>query len=163
MKKFGIITAIVVISFIFQTSFFNFFEIFGTTPNMSLTLVVIFAMMSDEITGGVIGITTGILYDAMMFNVFGIYTLIYFLIGTIIGTYNDSMMRENYIAYSAVTAISTVFMHFLLYLILFFLKYRVEFAGNIIGSIFLETVFNTIIVIFLLKIINLIFYKLNVK
>lgn len=163
MKKFGIMAAIVVISFIFQTSLFNFFDIFGTTPNISLILVVIFAMMSDEITGGLIGIITGILYDAMIYNVFGVYTLIYFFIGTIIGTFSDNMLRENYIAYSAVTAISTVSMHFLLFLILFFLRYRVEFAGNILGSIFFETVFNTIIVVFLLKFIDFILNKLNVK
>lgn len=163
MKKFGIMTAIVVISFIFQTSLFNFFDIFGTTPNISLILVVIFAMMSDGITGGLIGIITGILYDAMMYDVFGIYTLIYFFIGSIIGTYSDNMLRENYIAYSTVTAISTVSMHFLLYLILFFLRYRVAYAGNIIGSIFVETILNTIIVVFLLKFINFIFNKFNVK
>jgi len=163
MKKFGIMTAIVVISFIFQTSLFNFFDIFGTTPNISLILVVIFAMMSDGITGGLIGIITGILYDAMMYDVFGIYTLIYFFIGSIIGTYSDNMLRENYIAYSTVTAISTVSMHFILYLILFFLRYRVAYAGNIIGSIFVETILNTIIVVFLLKFINFIFNKFNVK
>ena len=163
MKKFGIMAAIVVISFIFQTSLFNFFDIFGIIPNVSLILVVIFAMMSDEITGGLIGIITGILYDAMIHNVFGVYTLIYFLIGTIIGKYSDNMLRENYIAYCAVTAISTVSMHFLLYLILFFLRYRVEYAGNIIGSIIFETVFNTIIVVFIFKLIDFIFNKISVK
>lgn len=163
MKKFGIMTAIVVICFIFQTSLFNFFDIFGTTPNISLILVVIFSMMSDEITGGLIGIITGILYDAMMYDVFGIYTLIYFFIGSIIGTYSDNMLRENYIAYCTVTAISTVSMHFILYLILFFLRYRVGYAGNIIGSILVEAILNTIMVVFILKFINFIFNKFNAK
>jgi len=163
MKKFGIMAAMVVISFILQTSLFNFFDIFGAVPNISLILVVIFAMMSDGVTGGIIGIMTGILYDTMIYDVFGIYTLIYFLIGSIIGTYSDNMLRENFIAYCAVTSISTAAMHFLLFIILFFLRYNVGNAGSIISIIFIEAVFNTILVVFLVKFIIFIFNKLNVK
>ncbi|MGB4439050.1 MAG: rod shape-determining protein MreD [Sedimentibacter sp.] len=163
MKKFGIMAAIVVVSFILQTSLFNFFDIFGIVPNISLILVVIFAMMADGVTGGIIGIMTGVLYDAMMYDVFGIYTLIYFFIGALIGSYSDNMLRENYIAYCTTTAISTVAMNLLMYLILFFLKYRVEYAGNIISSIFIEVVLNTILVVFIVKFIIFIFNKSNIK
>ncbi len=163
MKKNGIMAAIVVIIFILQTSLFNFFNIFGTIPNVSLILVVIFAMMSNGVTGGVIGLVTGILYDSMIYNVFGVYTLIYFLIGAIIGTYSEDILRENYTAYCLATAISTIAMNLSLYLILFFLRFRVVNVGNIIASIFLELVINTILVVFVLKFIVFIFNKLNVK
>ncbi|MFA9422152.1 MAG: rod shape-determining protein MreD [Sedimentibacter sp.] len=163
MKKNGIIAAIVVVNFIFQTSLYNFFGLFGTIPNISLILVVVFAMMSNGIVGGVIGIVTGILYDSMMYNVFGIYTLMYFLIGAVVGTYSKNMLRENYLAYCLVTAISTIVMHISLYLILFFLRYRVVNVSNIIGSIFLEIIYNTILVVFVLRFIDFIFDKLNIK
>ncbi|MDW5300199.1 MAG: rod shape-determining protein MreD [Sedimentibacter sp.] len=163
MKKLGTMTAIVVVSFVFQTSLFNFFDIFGTVPNISLILVVVFAMMSDGVTGGIVGIITGVLYDAMIYDVFGIYTLIYFIIGSVIGCYNGDMLSENNIAYCTITAVSTVAMHLFMYLILFFLKYRVEYAGSIISSIFLEVVINTILVVFVVKFIIFIFNKLNVK
>lgn len=156
-------TAIIVVGFIIQTSLFNFLNILGTVPNLSLIIVVIFALMSNSITGGIIGIITGILYDTMIYDVFGVYTLIYFIIGSIIGTYSDDMLRENYVAYSTVTAISTVVCHFLLFLILFFLKYRVGYANSILGSILIEIIINSVLVIFVLKIILLLFEKLNVK
>ena len=163
MKKFGVMTALVVLSFILQTSLFNFFNIFGTIPNVSLILTVIFAMMSNGITGGIIGIMTGVMYDAMLYNVFGIYTLVYFVIGAVVGSYSDSMMRENYVAYCAVTGISTIVMHFLLYLVLFFLRYSVDNAVFIMRSILLEAAMNTVLAVFVLKFIIFIFDRLNVK
>lgn len=163
MKKFSLMTAIIIVSFVIQTSLFNFINIFGVVPNLSLIVVVIFSLMTNGIVGGILGIITGVMYDAMLYDVFGIYTLIYFLIGSIIGTYSDDMLRENYVAYTTVTTISTVVMHFLLYLILFFLRYRVGNAGSMVSSIFIEIVFNTVLVIFVLKLIILIFDKLNIK
>lgn len=163
MKKFSLMTAIIIVSFVIQTSLFNFINIFGVVPNLSLIVVVIFSLMTNGVVGGILGIITGVMYDAMLYHVFGIYTLIYFLIGSIIGTYSDDMLRENYIAYTAVTIISTVVMHFLLYLILFFLRYRVGNAGSMVSGIFIEIVFNTVLVIFVLKLIILIFDKLNIK
>jgi len=163
MKKYGIMAAIIVASFILQTSLFNFFNIFGILPNISLILVVIFAILSDGVTGAIVGIITGVLYDAMMYDVFGIYTLIYFFIGAIIGSYSDNMIRENYIAYSIITAISTVVMHLLMYLILFFLKYRVQYADSLISGIIIELVLNTILAFFIAKFIIFVFNKSNVK
>lgn len=163
MKKFSLMAAIVVVSFIIQTSFFNFFNILGTVPNLSLILVVIFSLMTDGITGGILGVITGLMYDSMIYEVFGVYTLIYFFIGAIIGTYSDDMLRENYVAYTTVTALSTFVMHFILYIILFFLRYRVGSVGSIFVNLLIEVVFNTVLTIFVLKLIILIFDKLNVK
>jgi len=163
MKKFSLMTAIIVLSFIIQTSFFNFFNILGVVPNLSLIIIVIFALMTNGIWGGILGIITGLMYDAMIFNVFGVYTLIYFFIGSVIGTYSDDMLRENYAAYTTLTALSTAVMHFLLFIILFFLKYRVGNAGSIFSGIIIEIIFNTVLAIFVIKLIILIFDKLNIK
>jgi rod shape-determining protein MreD len=163
MKKFSLMVAIIVLCFIIQTSFFNFFNILGTVPNLSLVLVVIFSLMTNGIMGGVLGFITGLLYDTMIYEVFGIYILVYFFIGAIIGTYSDDMLRENYAAYTSVTALSTAVMHFIIYTILFFLRFRVENAGNILGGIIIEMVFNTVLSIFVLKLILRIFNKANVK
>lgn len=163
MKKFSLMSVIIIFSFIIQTSFLNFFAIFNTIPNLSLTVLVVFAMMSNGIIGAIIGLFTGIMHDAMIYNVFGVYTLIYFIIGAVIGNYSEDMIRDNYIAYTTVTAISTFVMHFCLYVILFFLKYKVGNSGSIINNIFIETILNMILVVFVFKFTNFLFDKLNVK
>lgn len=163
MKKIGTMVAIIIVNFIFQTSLYNYLNLFGVIPNISLILVVIFAMMTNSNYGGFFGILTGMLYDVMLHEVFGIYTLIYFVIGTIIGSLSEYVNRENYILYSAATLLSTVFMHFSLFVILFFLKYRVGNSYNIFGNIVLEIILNTIVSIVLLKFLEKSFSKFNFK
>ncbi|HCX63535.1 MAG TPA: rod shape-determining protein MreD [Clostridiales bacterium] len=163
MKKFSLMASVIILSFIIQTSLLNHFAVFNTTPNLSLTVLVVFAMMSNGIAGAIIGLFTGMLYDAMIYDVFGVYTLIYFIIGAVIGNYSEDMIRESYVVYTTVTGISTFVMHFSLYVILFFLKYRMSYAGSIINNIFIETILNMILVVFVFKFTNFLFDKLNVK
>jgi len=163
MKKINIMAAIVVINFILQTSLYNYLDIFGVIPNISLIFVVIFAMMTNGVIGGSIGILTGILYDVMLYDVFGVYTLIYFIMGAVIGSFSEDVNRENYSLYSLATCLSTIFMHISLYLVLFFLKYNVVNVGIIFKNIVLEIILNTFISIFVLKFIIYIFNKFNIK
>ncbi len=163
MKRFGLMVSMIVVGFVIQTSLLSFFNIFGVIPNIPLMLIVIFSMMSDGVTGGILGIMTGVLYDSMIYDVFGIYTVIFFIIGSLIGNYSEYMLRENSASYAVVTATSTAVMHFLMYLILFFLRYKVGSAGGILYGIVIEILLNTVLVIFLLKAVTRIFNKLNVK
>lgn len=163
MKKIILMSSLIILGFIFQTSFIGFFDFLRVIPNFSLVLLVIFAMLSDGVTGGILGFLTGILYDAMIYDIFGLYTLIYLFIGSIIGTFSDEILRENHLVHSAATGISTVVMHFLLYLILFFLRFRVQFAKSILPSILFETVLNAVLVVFVLKFVIYLFDRFNVK
>lgn len=163
MKKINIMVIIVVINFIFQTSLYNYLDIFGIIPNISLIFVVIFAMTTNGILGGAIGILTGFLYDVMMYDVFGVYTLIYFIIGAVIGSFSEVVNRENYMLYSLATLLSTLFFHALLYILLFFLKYNVGNVSYIIKNTLLQTIFNTLISIIVLKFVIYIFNKFNIK
>lgn len=163
MKKIIIMISLIVLGFVLQTSFLVFFDYFNIIPNISLILLVVFAMLSDSLTGGLLGFITGLLYDAMLYDVFGIYTLIYFFIGALIGNYSDEILRENYLASSVITGISTLVMNSLLYLILFFLRFRVQSAISFLPGMMVETGLNSILVIFVLKFVLYLFDKLNVK
>lgn len=163
MKKIGIMVAIIIVNFIFQTSLYNYVNIFGVIPNISLILVVIFAMLTNSNMGGFFGILTGVLYDVMLHEVFGVYTLIYFVIGAVIGSFSEYVNRENYILYSAAALLATIFMHFSLFVILFFLKYRVGNSYYILGNIMLEIVLNTAVSVMILKLAEKSFSKFNFK
>lgn len=163
MKKFIVMTILIVLAFITQTSFMVFLNYFNVIPSIPLILLVIFAMLTDGLTGGILGFMTGLLYDAMVYDIFGIYTLIYFFIGALIGSLSDDMLRENYLAYSTVTGVSTLFMHSFLYLILFFLRFRVDSVGNILPAILIESVLNSLLVILILRFVLYLFDKFNLK
>lgn len=163
MKKIALMSSLIIIGFIFQTSFIGLFNLFKVTPNITLILLVIFAILSDGLTGGILGLMTGIMFDVMIYDIFGVYTLIYFFIGVVIGSFSDDMLRENYIAYSTVTGISTIVMHICLYLILFFLRFRVHLAVNIMPGIIVEAIINSLLVILILKIVMYLFDRFNLK
>lgn len=163
MKKINIMAAIVVLNFIFQTSLYNYLDIFGFIPNISLILVVIFAMMTNGIIGGFVGILTGFLYDVMLYDVFGVYTLIYFIIGAVIGSFSEVVNRENYTLYILTTLLATLFLHTSLYVILFFLRYNVQNFTYILKNLVFEGILNTFITILVLKIVICVFDKLNLK
>lgn len=163
MKKINIMVIIIVINFIFQTSLYNYLDIFGLIPNISLIFVVVFAMMTNGIIGGAFGILTGMLYDIMLYDVFGVYTLIYFIIGSVIGSFSEDVNRDNYTLYSIATMLATIFFHVLLYILLFFLKYNVENVGYIVKNILLQMIFNTVVSIFVLKFVVYILDKFSIK
>lgn len=163
MKKFIFMSSLIIIGFVLQTSFMEFINFFNLIPNISLILLVIFAMLTDGVTGGILGLLTGILYDAMIYDIFGLYTLIYFLTGAVIGTISDEMLRENNLVYSLAAGLSTLVMHLLLYLILFFLRFRVRFAQSLLPSILVETVLNAVLVVFVLRLVIYLSDKFNVK
>jgi rod shape-determining protein MreD len=163
MKKVLTMTAIIAINFILQTSLFNFFQLFGVIPNISLILIVIFSMMTNGILGGIFGLFTGMLYDIMLYDIFGLFSLIYFTIGALIGTFSEEMNRDNYILYCLITAVATVFMNFASYVLLFFLKYRIDNISKIMSNMIIEVILNTFITVAVLKFIVYLFDKIDIK
>ncbi len=163
MKKFILMSSSIIIGFVLQTSLMGFFNFFNVIPNISLILLVIFAMLTDGIRGGILGLLTGILYDAMIYDIFGLYTLIYFLTGAVIGAISDEMLRENHFVYSLAAGLSTIMMHLLLYFILFFLRFRVHFVQSLLPLILIETALNAVFVVFVLRFFIYLSDRFNVK
>ncbi len=163
MKKIWLMAAIILINFILQTSLNSFLDIFGVIPNISLILVVIFSVMTNGIIGGILGIFTGILYDIMFYEVFGVNTLIYFIIGALAGYFSEEINKENYSMYCTVVFIATVLMNFSFYVVSFFLKYNIESPSVFFFKNILEIFLNTVVTILIMKFIVNLFNKLNIK
>lgn len=154
---------IILINFILQTSLYNFVEIFGEIPNISLILVVIFAINSNEIEGSIIGIVTGLLYDIMVMNVIGINTLIYFVVGIAFGYIGDELNKENTITYVFMTFLASIVWQILMCIILFFLRTNTISTGSIFVQMFIQIVLNTVLAGLIYNLVVFIFNKLNVK
>lgn len=154
---------IILINFILQTSLYNFVEIFGEIPNISLILVVIFAINSNEIEGSIIGIFTGLLYDIMVMNVIGINTLIYFVVGIAFGYIGDELNKENTITYVFMTFLASIVWQILMCIILFFLRTNTISTGSIFVQMFIQIALNTVLAGLIYNLVVFIFNKLNVK
>ncbi|QSX06210.1 rod shape-determining protein MreD [Sedimentibacter sp. zth1] len=154
---------IVFINLILQVSLYNFLKIFDVIPNIALILVVIFSLSTDDITGGLIGLITGLLYDVLIMDVIGINALIYFIVGVSLGSLSEDVNRENKMLFALITAIATVFYHLLTFIALFFLKVNASSVALIFNKIILQIVLNTLFCILLYKLLELLFNLFKIK
>ncbi len=160
-KNFSFI--LILISFILQSTLFQFVKIFDVVPNISLILFVIFAIQFGEYYGGLLGLFLGILTDILYVEFFGINTLIYFLTGYILGNFKDTVYKEDYLTYYFGTGIMTIFYYIVFYIIIFFLQVEINSIINMIKPIIIEIILNIILTYPILKFEFKVLNKLGIK
>lgn len=67
------------------------------TPNLSLILIVFWAILNGSEKGRRLGIWIGLLQDFMFCDVIGIYGLLYYIIGHFSGYFNKDFYRGHFI------------------------------------------------------------------
>jgi len=151
MLRYFIITIVVLLNFLFQSTLFQYFSILGVVPNTSLILIVSFALISGKRTGAIIGICIGLLQDIFFCDVIGVNTLIYFIIGYLVGLTDQKVFKENMFLPFAFTGLSTLFYHIAYFFFMYFLSVSVQFMKLINDVVFIEMIYNSIISIFIYK------------
>ncbi|MCL1936606.1 MAG: rod shape-determining protein MreD [Defluviitaleaceae bacterium] len=119
-----ILTAIILINFILQTTFRV--EIFGISPNTAIIIVVSFAILRQDVEGGIIGFFTGLLHDVFFGNSIGFNALVYMLIGFFAGKPFKDFNKDNYLLPLFLVTIATIFYNFSHYIFHFLFRARLE-------------------------------------
>lgn len=95
-------------AFFFQGSLINLFSIFGTTPNLLLCVIVLFAFLYEENDYGMIlGVVFGLLYDICYMPYVGVSALWLFLIAFGVSLTRELLNRENIGTILIITAVAT--------------------------------------------------------
>ncbi len=151
MKKYLIISIIIVLNFIIQFTWLQHFEILGCVPNTALVIVVCFSILYGREKGGIIGFFSGILQDFFLGNVIGAHALSYMLIGYNMGILEKFIFKDNFLTPVFFTVICTIFHYFLYYLILYLIHYPVQIMMLWQKSFLIEIIYNGILAIFVYK------------
>ena len=162
MKK-TYIAIIVFINVILQISLYNFMSIFGVIPNVILVLVILFALCTNQVAGGLIGLLSGLMYDLLIMDVIGINALIYFIVGLVLGTFKEEINKENIFVYIIITLAATVFYHFVTSFIMFFLRRDISAVFLIIDKIVIQIFLNVGICLVLQKFLQFLFGLAGIK
>ncbi len=149
--KYFIIAVTVILNFLFQSTIFQYFGIMGVVPNTSLILIVSFALLAGKRTGALLGICIGLLQDIFFCDVIGVNTLIYFLIGYLVGLTDKKVFKENMMLPFAFTGLATVVYHITYYFFMYFLSVDVQFINLIKNVVFIEVVYNSLLSILIYK------------
>ncbi|MDW7667412.1 MAG: rod shape-determining protein MreD [Bacillota bacterium] len=154
---------VIFLSFIIQSTLFQFISIMDIIPNISLLFLIIFSIQLGEYYGGLLGLFLGLLTDVLYLSFFGINTLIYFIIGYILGTFKENVYREDYLTYYSAVAIMSVVYNLIFYLFIFFLRINTAGLLEIMRPIILEMILNLILLYPVLKLEFLLIDKVGIK
>lgn len=142
-----VISVIVFVNFILQSTLFQYIEIMGVKPNTAILIIVSFAVLRGDVEGSIVGFFAGLLPDLFFGQVVGFYALLFALTGYLCGKPFKDFFRENYIFPVVLTFISMLCCEFIFYVFHFLLQGRVEFSYYLNKIILPEIVYTMAICI----------------
>lgn len=113
--RYFITAIIIIINFLFQSTFLHSIEIIDIAPNTAIIIIVSFAFMRGELEGAVIGFCVGILQDIFFGQYIGMNALLGMLTGFFCGKFYVDFFTENFLIPLALTAASTFLYEFIFY------------------------------------------------
>jgi len=114
------------ISFILQSTIFEYVEFFGIRPNIILIAVASVALLRSDIEGAVTGFFAGLLQDIVFGWAIGLNALLYMCIGAACGKPFKDFYRENYLLPIFLVAGATVFYEFGIFTATFLFRGRLD-------------------------------------
>lgn len=154
-----IVTVMIFICFLLETSVFNHFSLAGIVPKLTIILTSSFGFMRGEKEGMLIGFFCGILGDVFFGEVLGFYALILTYIGYINGKFSRIFYPEDIKLPIALIVVSDLSYGIVCYILLFFLRGRFDFIYYFTSVILPEALYTIVITVFLYPVI----LKINEK
>lgn len=164
MRKFKAVLIIIILFFLIyflQANFFSWFNIGGIMPNLVVVLVLFIGLFIGNKLGGVFGIIFGIIIDANIGMSIGFSSILLAIIGIVAEKFDKNFSKDSRFTLIMMTAGCTAFYEI------------VKYAGMILNSgvqieilmfiltLFVETIFNTLLIIILYPLINKLGYYLE--
>lgn len=138
---FGVILACIWL----QINVLNQIPLFGVKANIGIVFVVALSILCGQSVGISVGIAYGVLSDILFGKAFGIYTLLFLLVGFFCGKMSRGFSKENKTALVMSTAGTTIVFEILSYLVFIFVYgYEMELFA-MIKTILLECIYHIVI------------------
>lgn len=179
MKRLIVYFIEIIVCFIIQSSMFPFLALADIMPNLLLILTVSSAYMRGRMAGLLIGFFSGLLVDLLYgsyvighyslsgeyvsYSIIGIHTLLYLLIGYLIGYTHRFYSHDDYTLPLIITAVSDFIYKFVYYVIEFLLRGRLNFIYYLRRFIIPEVIYTVAASILLFKLLHIINHRLNRK
>lgn len=138
-------TVLIFIIALIQSTVLENLKIYNVKPNLLMILIVVAALLSNNVEGAVIGFFCGLTQDMASGRVIGFYALLGLYLGIGIGSLNKRLYKENVLVVVFITFISTIVYEFFVYFLNSFFKGSIEFIYPFRYVIFPEAVYNSII------------------
>lgn len=119
LKKHLIYSAVFLLVYIIEAAPHKFLTFFGTTPDLIIICVVLYAIFEGEKAGAILGLVIGLLCDVQS-KIIGFNAIQFMILGYITGVLMQRLLRRNVIT-SISLCIACTFLSSMLTYIFFFL------------------------------------------
>lgn len=157
MKRVISIAAVILVSFILQTSIFQRLALADVVPNFLLIVTVTFGYMRGEKEGMYTGFFSGLFVDCVFGSVIGVYALLYMVIGYLNGMCRNLYYSDHVVVTVALISISDLIYNFFYYIFEFLFRNRLDFFFYLKRIIIPEMVYTLLAAVVLYRIL----YSLN--
>lgn len=161
MGKFSkVIVHVLIIFFAFflQTSIFPLIPFFSCSPNFLLIITFSYGLLYGEDIGIITGLFCGLLCDMYFNGDFGLYILIYSVIGFANGTLNESFFEDSITLPMMLSLVNGLIYNTYIYITHFLIRRRFNIPYYFMNIIVPNILFTLIVTVLLYKLL----YKLNI-
>lgn len=152
-----IVSIILIVNLILQSTYFEYIQIFGIKPNTAIIIIVSFAMMRGSFEGAIIGFCSGLLQDILFSSSIGTNAILGLYIGYFCGKVNKDFFSENYFLELFLCIASVFCYECIIYIFGFLVRGRTNFIYFFYRIILPEVIYTSVISLVIYKLI----YKIN--
>jgi rod shape-determining protein MreD len=125
MQKIVIVLSIF-ISIVLESAFFPFISMNGVVPNLTMILVICYALYQEEDKAAVIGLLAGLVKDAAVGRIIGVSAITFMMLGYLTSHYKHKIFAEHATTPLIITLMGTLFHETFYLLFVFFLGYQIN-------------------------------------
>lgn len=149
MQRKIVITILVIVSFVLQSSVFPGISFAGIIPNLLIILTSSFGFMRGENEGLIIGFFCGLLNDIFFGTFIGFYALIMMYIGFLNGKFCKIFYPEDIKLPLALIVTSDLSYGILCYILMFMLRGKLHFGYYFLHIILPESLYTILVTMFM--------------
>lgn len=158
-----IVTVLILISFLLQSTFFHTISFGGIIPNLMIILTSSYGLMRGERAGLVVGFFCGLLNDIFFGDVIGIYALIYMYIGFLNGKFSRIFFPEDIKLPLALILGSDFAYGIISYGLFFLIRAKFRFGYYLLNIIIPEMVYTILVTLFVYPFLLFVHQKLAAR
>lgn len=146
---------LIIISYVFQTTFAMKMSFGVAAPNMVMILVCSYALLRGKKEGLLVGFFSGFLIDLFFgyYEVVGINAFLYMMIGYVVGIFHDIWYLQDILIPVSVVASCELAYNFVYYIITFLLRNRLDIVHYFKAVVLPEIVYTVFFTVFIYRIL----------
>ena len=163
MKRFLIAFFLIIVSFVLQSTIFQWISFGGIVPNILIILTSTYAIMRGDKVGLIMGFFCGLLADVFFGSFLGLNAIIYMYIGYLSGKFHQVFYPEDIKLPLIIIIVSDFVYGISIYIFMFLLRGRFDFSYYFKNIILPELVYTILVSLIIYPILLFIHKKIEKK